>query len=407
MADEAAEAGADPATRAQLYVSADEAVAMLDVSKATLYAYVSRGMIRSRQIPGSRKRRYWKLDIERLVASEDPNAPAVAAALVTDTRITLITDDGPYYRGRAAITLAETESFEAVASLLFDAGGASEIFSDRLPAVPKRLPELLKSLSEVSAIDRAIAAFPLIDRLNAKAYDLSPEGFARTGADILRWFAAILAGAAAPSAEPIPGLVAQSLRPGANLEDVLRHLLILIADHEFDPSTYAVRAVANTGVTPYHAAMTGLIAHRGRRLTTGRSEIVSRFVAAMITDPDPRDPILRCFRAGDPFPGFHSPVYPHDPRALSLMKKLATTFPDDEEFDRFRTALSTATELTGDTPDFILPAIFVGRKLGLQGQELAIAGLGRMAGWIAHAMEQYHEHELVRPRARYTGNLPE
>jgi citrate synthase len=55
----------------------------------------------------------------------------------------------------------------------------------------------------------------------------------------------------------------------------------------------------------------------------------------------------------------------------------------------------------------MLPATFIGHKLGLKSQAGAVALLGRMAGWIAHAMEQYHTQELVRPRATYTGPLPE
>ena len=37
---------------------------------------------------------------------------------------------------------------------------------------------------------------------------------------------------------------------------------------------------------------------------------------------------------------------------------------------------------------------------------LAIFALGRTAGWIGHAIEQYALDQLIRPRARYTGPLP-
>ena len=52
-----------------LYISAKEAAAELGVSIPTLYAYVSRGFIRSQGVAGSRNRRYWKVDIERLKIS--------------------------------------------------------------------------------------------------------------------------------------------------------------------------------------------------------------------------------------------------------------------------------------------------------------------------------------------------
>jgi citrate synthase len=47
------------------------------------------------------------------------------------------------------------------------------------------------------------------------------------------------------------------------------------------------------------------------------------------------------------------------------------------------------------------------RALGLPaGSALALLGVGRVVGWIAHALEQYQEGRLIRPRARYAGELP-
>ena len=66
----------------------------------------------------------------------------------------------------------------------------------------------------------------------------------------------------------------------------------------------------------------------------------------------------------------------------------------------------TATEVTGQHPGFIVPVLFVGRKLGLAGNELAIATIGRAIGWIAHAPEQYQQESAVRTRAVYTDPLP-
>jgi citrate synthase len=88
------------------------------------------------------------------------------------------------------------------------------------------------------------------------------------------------------------------------------------------------------------------------------------------------------------------------------MDALKKRFGDDVELKRLYRAADTAAEISGAQMEIILPAIFVGRKLGLKGQELALSSLGRMAGWIAHAMEQYLGRALIRPRTRYTGPLP-
>jgi citrate synthase len=397
-----------------LYITAKEAAAELGVSIPTLYAYVSRGFIRSQGVPGSRNRRYWKVDIERLKGrrfSEEQHEGTAASgaeteALVNETKITLLTPRGLYYRGRDVAELAETETFESVAALLWEADPAT-IFTQRLPAAPPSYPKLARNLAELPVLEQAMALFPLIERANPRSYDLSKAGFARTGADLSRWFAAILVGANAPSVAPVHEFIAESLGAPKGFDDIIRRLLIVVADHELDPTTYAVRATANTGVTPYYAAVTGIIASRGQRLQSGRMEAAARLLEEIISTPDPRDSIVARFRNGEQLVGFASPGQDSlDPRAAVLMDALGERLADDVELKRLHRAADTAAEISGAQMGIILPAIFVGRKLGLKGQELALGSLGRMAGWIAHAMEQYHGRELIRPRTRYTGPLP-
>src|SRR5215475_9247838 len=89
----------------ELYLSAREAAAELAISPATLYAYVSRGLIRSEPTPDSRKNRYRAEDVrvlkERRVPSPEPRGLRSfdADLPVMDTEISTITEDGPIYRG--------------------------------------------------------------------------------------------------------------------------------------------------------------------------------------------------------------------------------------------------------------------------------------------------------------------
>jgi citrate synthase len=397
----------------KLYVTAKEAAAALGVSVATLYTYVSRGHVRSQDIGGSRSRRYWKVDIERLrikrgtvddvdpISSRDPGPTSAA-----ETKITLLTEQGLYYRGCNVAELAQTETFESVAALLWEADRAA-IFTKSLPMTPRKYARIKSSLSDQTVMEQVVALFPMIERANPRSYDLSKAGFARTGADLSRWFAAILVGADRPSDAPAHEFVARSLKAPKGFADVIRRLLIVAADHEFDPTTYAVRAAANVGLTPYYTVMTGIIVSRGQRFQSGRIEATARILEEIVSKADPRDCIVGKFRNGEPLTGFQSPVHRKmDPRAAIVMDALKKQFGDDIELKRLQRAADTAAEISGALMGFILPAIFVGRKLGFKGQELAVASLGRAAGWMAHAMEQYHDHSALRPRAKYMGPLP-
>lgn len=59
----------------EIYLSGDEATAMLGVKRATLYAYVSRGMLRSYRKGVGRERLYRRADVEALLAVR-PDAPS-------------------------------------------------------------------------------------------------------------------------------------------------------------------------------------------------------------------------------------------------------------------------------------------------------------------------------------------
>src|SRR5277367_3076074 len=116
-----------------LYLSAAEAAAELAISPATLYAYVSRGLIRSEPTKeGARGRRYRAEDVRSL---KNRRAPLVegqglksADLPVMDSSVSTITEDGPIYRGVKATALAETATFEQAATLLWDAS-ASDPFA--------------------------------------------------------------------------------------------------------------------------------------------------------------------------------------------------------------------------------------------------------------------------------------
>jgi citrate synthase len=384
----------------QLFMAADEAAEVLGVSLTTLYAYVSRKGIRSEKQPGSKSRRYWRADVERARKRGKPVDPS--AGLIKSTAVTLMTAKGPFYRGVSAIELAETASIEEVAGLLWEAPDA---FAKTPLMLPPNYQDAARVFSSLPRTARAIALFSLMEQANPRAHDLSPGGYARAGAGVIRTFASIVGGGSPLDVEPIHEMLARDLGAPPGYADLIRRCMVLAADHELDPTTYAVRAAANAGVTPYGAAMAGMIAGRGRRLHQGRAETVARLMEEALT-ADPREAVLSRFRIGEPIPGFGGHLYAdRDPRAQALIAALERTLPE-QAFARLRTVAETVEELTGARPDFIVPTVFLGKILGLRGEELAVSTVGRMVGWIAHAMEQYQDTELFRPRAAYVGRLP-
>jgi citrate synthase len=64
------------------YVDAKQATLLLGIRLATLYAYVSRGLIRSVSIAGQRQRLYLREDLERLRTKAQAHAghSAIAAS---------------------------------------------------------------------------------------------------------------------------------------------------------------------------------------------------------------------------------------------------------------------------------------------------------------------------------------
>ena len=106
----------DPVDR---MLESDEAARRLGIKVASLYAYVSRGLLVSHPAPEGRKRLFALDDVEAL-ARRSRQGKSVETRMVTiTTAVTQLTDDGPLYRGARATDLATTASFEEVADRLW------------------------------------------------------------------------------------------------------------------------------------------------------------------------------------------------------------------------------------------------------------------------------------------------
>lgn len=390
----------------ELYITAGEAAEILGVSRATLYAYVSRRGIRARREPGGRESLYWKSDIlkarqQRGPITRDTSRPAV----FVETSVGFMSEQGPYFRGLGAVEAAEALSLEDVAARLWDAP-PEELFGTRLPRLPDAYGSILALVEPMPVADRAAALLPIVEAANPRSYDLTPRGMAATGADVLRVMTAILLRSDELSDAPAHAQIGRRLGLDADWTDLVRRVLVLSADHGLEAATYVVRAAASVGMTPYRSVLTGLVASAGRRQAFGRIDGPARLLDEILSAADPTAPIVRRLREGDPMPEFHSPLYPAgDPRAAALMARLEARLGDDREVRALRSALEVVEDARGGRPDFAFLNLFVNRRIGLDRRDSAFF-LGRSAGWIAHAIEQYASGRFDRPPLVYTGPLP-
>lgn len=389
-----------------LTLSAKEAAAELGVSLPTLYAYVSRGLIRSEAPAGGRTRLYRAEDVRNLVTRRD--RPAEAAndraldwgAPVLESAITLITGDGLYYRGRDARDLAAGATLEAVATLLWDA--AEDPFAEDPPS----LPGFVTLPSGLDPLDRLLALLPLAAAADLKAVNRTPAGLARTGARILRLTAAVLAGAA-PSAQPIHQQLAGAWGVSGPAAELIRAALVLCADHELNASAFTVRCVASTGASPYAAFSAGIGALRGPR-HGGMTARVAAVLPGLLDSADPVQALAALLARGDELPGFGHPLYPRgDVRAAWLLKRMTATWPQDARLRRAMGLARAATDMAGTAPTADFALVLLAERLGLPSHApLTLFTVGRSAGWVAHLLEQSRSAVLIRPRARYTGMRP-
>ena len=390
--------------RQSTWLTAADAARLLGVTRATLYAYVSRGLVRSQPGGGaSRQRRYAREDLEglrrRAEARRHPDTAAAGALQwgvpLLESAITCIDGERLYYRGYDVVELARERTIADVASLIWT--GA---FGTAWPAPAVPIPH--RSAPFVVRAQTALAVAHLDD---PGAFELRPSGVAATGWRILHLLTAAATGAPQPGA--IEQQLARAWRAGPRGAAVLRQALILCADHELNVSSFTARAVASAGSHPYAVVAAALAALEGPR-HGGAGARVEAMLESLCRSGSVKSGVAARQRRGEPIDGFGHPLYRRgDPRAARLLEHLRHHYPRSARLQGVLEAAQALGAATGEQPNLDFALASVARVLRLPpGAPLMLFAIGRSVGWVGHAIEQYATGQLIRPRAKYVGPPP-
>jgi citrate synthase len=416
-------------------LSTAEAAARLGVKPATLYAYVSRGLLARERSADGRTSTFDPAELDRLARpGRARRGRRPAADLVVPSAVTAIDQGLPWYRGLAVTELAGTRRFEEVAEWLWTGR-----FPDPLPAwranraaldagrqAQAALPPAALPLERIRVIAAALAAG---DELRL---ELHPAAVTGAGRSLIAGLVDCLPHPGPPPGgrpgrgrgvtegrdpsrlEPRPpgtasiaarlwaGLTALDPEPG--LVEVVDVALVLLADHELAASTVAARVAASVRADPYAVVSAGLAAVSGT-LHGG----ASLGIEALLDEIDPPERAASVvgsrLRRGERLRGFGHRLYPDgDPRAKVLLARLGTAAAGSPRLEAIE-ALLEATSHRGLPPpnvDLALAALAHVTAM-TRGAAEAVFAIARTAGWIAHALEEYNRNTPIRPRAIYTG----
>jgi citrate synthase len=331
------------------------------------------------------------------------------------------------YCGYNIDDLAFNTSFEETICLLYDYELPNE----------ERLKEMTKNIGEARVLPKEVIS--IITELVGKT---SPMSTLRTVVSVLGHYENnVPLNELAPKALRLVGQIATAvamihrLREGlpiieadptkGHAEDFLRMLhdeeptqtqiealnlyLILLADHGFNASTFSARVTAGT-LANLHSAITSAVGTLSGPLHGGANEKAMDMILEVGSKKKASGYIQKAFDNKQKIMGFGHRVYKVDDARKPHLKKMAKQIWEEKGTMKIFDVSEEIEKQVKDRKPIITNVDFYSAPL-LYGLEIPtdlftpLFAMSRVAGWTAHVLEQYRNNRLIRPRARYIGQI--
>ncbi|GAA4355761.1 citrate synthase [Variovorax defluvii] len=372
-----------------------EACRLLEVQPQTVYAYVSRGKLEVMPDPADTRRSLYRAeDVAALARRKQAGRKHETLATNTlfgvepsiPTSLSSFHRGRLYYRGQDAVALAGSASLEDVARLLWDAQQPVDFGIRR--AVRAGKPGRVAAFTALAAL--AAGGHSTRGRLT-RVLHAEAQSLVGQLADCF---------GAQKAEQPLHLRFAQGWNQSPQVAELLRTAMVLLVDHELTSSAFTTRIAASTGASLPACLLAGLSTLSGplHGDASGRVQVLFGEVERLGED----QVITHYLSSGLPLAGFGHHLYPDgDPRAAALL----SLFEPPPAIARF---IGKATELTGLKPniDVALAALVAHHQLPADAA-FGLFATARSVGLLAHGLEQLEVTQVIRPRGRYVGRMPE
>lgn len=409
------------------FLDMKQATTILGVKPQTLYAYVSRGLVRTAAKRGKTASMYSREDVESVALRSRKGTPDLAvgdrsmrwgAGLVLPTSISSVDADGPRYRGLNAVDLARgSKTFEDVVELLWT--GVLPVQSPiwAKPTIPEGfmafagvLPGVAKQSNSRRLLALVAEAYTASTGRNAELILGAPVLAARQMIQVMAPVMGLLRNKPKYEfflkSEPLAAMLARAggIAPTAEACEALNACLVLSADNGLSTSTFAARIAASAGADIFSCVNTALGAFEG--LLTGLGCDQAELLLLKSESPKEYVKSLKVhLHRKEALPGYNSPMYPGgDPRATCLLDAVRGMGARNRSVQALLESVSAATDELDAKPGLAIGLIAMSLALHMPTHSAGILmALGRSSGWVAHAFEQRLGGYMVRPKVRYVG----